>query len=232
VFVTNYDASFRKPGILSILAYVVSTVEDDTTMPFQRCLSVFAARPKTPFLSRNAFQEGFTLSELLISLSVLALISALCLPGIFVEVQEIKRKAVLKESLSMLSRLIVAESQKDEPAQNSQELFTNNGNIVECRWDLPVINPNGSGDDDNGCRLMTGAWVLDVNGHAQFDSVQLDWNGMEAPNELGKDRIAIAMNWGEEPYTDTTYLMGNDSVRSGEIKPSTDHRDWYNELLK
>ncbi len=185
----------------------------------------------------DGMEHGFTLSELIISMAVLGLISALCLPQVFNEVESIKKEAVLKESIALLNSIIVTESQKDEPAANSQELFTKNANITECRWDLDVINPN-DGTDTNGCRLLTGAWVLDVNGHEQFDSVQLDWNGMAPPNELGKDRLAVAFNWSEQDYDDPTWsnensgFMGSTQLRSGEIKPASMHRDWYERLLR
>jgi prepilin-type N-terminal cleavage/methylation domain-containing protein len=71
---------------------------------------------------RNAFfcyiNKGFTLSELLISLSVLGLISSLTLPQVFNSVNNSKRKAVFKETLNMLN--VMAQDASNNGGQASE----------------------------------------------------------------------------------------------------------------
>ncbi|XVJ51894.1 MAG: type II secretion system protein [Vampirovibrio sp.] len=53
--------------------------------------------------NKNLKKRGFTLAELLVSVGVLGLISALTLPQLYISQEKIKKKAAFKEAFNTLS---------------------------------------------------------------------------------------------------------------------------------
>jgi prepilin-type N-terminal cleavage/methylation domain-containing protein len=78
----------------------------------------------------QAFKLGFTLSELLVSLTVLGLIAGLTVPSIITSVEKSKRQALLKEGFQIISSIV-------------QAGYLNGDFASITSWD--VVNDKGTG---------------------------------------------------------------------------------------
>jgi prepilin-type N-terminal cleavage/methylation domain-containing protein len=180
---------------------------------------------------------GFTLAELLISLSVLGLISAITLPTIFQSVQTRKENAVFKETISSLQDVVKSAASNGAHPQSMYAMVEKNMNVVRCNTNLGVLNPDEA-QYQSGCILSSGAWIIRLEPWSQsFAEVVIDWNGNEPPNVMDKDRIRLAMNWGMEPITDywgvsVLSRTGVNELRPGEMRPWTWSKTRYDEIFK
>jgi prepilin-type N-terminal cleavage/methylation domain-containing protein len=183
--------------------------------------------------------KGFTLSELLISLSVLGLISALTLPAIFNSVDEQKKKAVFKETLTALAEASAEESNTDARSMGSIKFIESNMNSQSCSTNMSITNPTDP-RDVFGCILQNGAYVYHLDKVSDTnDNLVIDWNGNAPPNIHGQDRLIVWINWGAEPVTSTvdgnisTSLMGNPtSLNPGQILPRIEDATMFTDLYK
>jgi type II secretory pathway pseudopilin PulG len=163
--------------------------------------------------------SAFSLGELMVSLAVVGTLAAITTPVALHNMAEAHNRAVLKETIGMLSRLT---------AQASAEGKLVNGQVAQ--WYLARLNvkttcPNMAmstapapcalqhvysntwGTNGEGAVLANGAQVeiwktfLQISGdgsiHAQF---MIDANGAEGPNIEGKDMLLqLAGNIGQVP---------------------------------
>ena len=167
--------------------------------------------------------RAFTLSELLISLSVMGLISALTLPTVFNSVDEAKKKSVFKETFNAIQQLVTTESAFGGTTKRSLDLVREGLNVKECTNRLAVTSPSHS-RDRFGCVLQSGAHVMNLDRTGTGDSITLDWNGNAAPNRMGEDRISILVNWGTQsvntmPGSNILASTGRAELRAGEVLP-------------
>lgn len=186
-------------------------------------------------------ERGFTLSELLISLSVLGLIAALTLPAIFNSVNKAKRSAIIKETLNAIQTAALEESSTTAASSDSFGFFRKHLNVKECTNTLPMLNPWNS-EDYIGCVLHNGAWLKNLNNlDESLEVIHLDWNGDEGPNTFGEDRMLVTVNWGPAPRTEiwtgnsSASVHGTDhpEIKQGELIPWAGvHRTMYNDVYK
>jgi prepilin-type N-terminal cleavage/methylation domain-containing protein len=191
-----------------------------------------------PNITKAFFQTaGFTLSELLISLSVLGLISALTLPTVFNSVNTRKEKAIFRETISSLQEVVKDAAANGAQPQGIYTMVEKNMNVVRCNSNLGVLAPDEA-QYQSGCILQNGAWIIRLEPWVEdFAEVVIDWNGNEAPNTMNKDRIRMAMTWGIEPktgYWSDTVLnrVGVNELRQGEVRPWKWSKDRYNEIFE
>jgi prepilin-type N-terminal cleavage/methylation domain-containing protein len=186
--------------------------------------------------------HAFTLSELLISLSVLGLISALTLPSIFNSVNDAKKKAVFKESINAVSAAINQVAMNGEVYTNDLTLFKEKLNAKECSNNLTITAPFGV-NDKFGCVLHNGAYLTNLNNTTTryVSLVYLDWNGNDHPNLSGNDRTFFLVNWGSNTAVDMDIsgsvlsLSGftpKGSMAPGEIAPTVFNTAEYQSLFK
>lgn len=181
-------------------------------------------------------EAGFTLSELLISLSVLGLIAALTMPKIYTNVNTLKKKAVIKEVFSVLSNLATDESQQGGRWISSMDLFRERLNTAKCSTNMGWSHLP-AGDAQYGCELHNGAIINYLQQGGDFETFTLDWNGAAGPNQAGVDRIGLIMYWGVEPTTVTgggviLTLTGKNEIRPGEVLPITSSRSTYESTFR
>lgn len=151
-------------------------------------------------LKRSAF--GFTLAELLISLAILGVIATFTIPKVLNSQQSAERIAVFKETIAALNEAMymgLLEGAIDDDTIGSY--FQDHLNVVKicdsnaqtqgC-WD-PGSDPGGQATAP-GIVLHNGAVVAgldDWSNGSGADTIILDWNGLESPNEHGKDQIIL-----------------------------------------
>jgi prepilin-type N-terminal cleavage/methylation domain-containing protein len=183
----------------------------------------------------NTPDKAFTLSELLISLSVLGLIAALTLPSVFNSVNDRKKNALLKETITSLADATAAESADTAAPQNTLTFLQKELNVQNCSNTLTVTSPTDA-NDVNGCILQNGVYILHADlTNTTADSLLLDWNGNAAPNTLGNDRIVVWVNWASVPATtvggaSVPTNLGVAQLRPGEVLPRTADRTAFEAL--
>jgi prepilin-type N-terminal cleavage/methylation domain-containing protein len=171
-------------------------------------------------------RKGFTLSELLISLSVLGLISALTLPAVFNAVEQQKRKALLKETLHDIQVMIQAVAARGQGNINTIDLFPRELSVTECKADLGL--PGVVAPEIGGCIFLNGVYVYGMNGTTKIDGIGLDYNGIAPPNLTGRDRITVGINWGDVDSTGLSLGL----LRPGEMKPYSTSETAYAALYE
>jgi prepilin-type N-terminal cleavage/methylation domain-containing protein len=143
-------------------------------------VSVFSKMPKP--------LQGFTLSELLVSLAVLGVIAGIAVPAVWVSVKESQDRTLLCESIRIMNEatMAIANSPPALPAGSTT-------------WDLYDLYLN-SADDDRATTSFTlpGGTVLSsfneplVGGLSSgLTGIFVDANGSAPPNVIGKDRLVL-----------------------------------------
>jgi prepilin-type N-terminal cleavage/methylation domain-containing protein len=147
-------------------------------------------------------RKGFTLSELLVSLSVLGLIAALAIPSIITALEKNQKKARFKETYNSIANVIQAGVASGELTDtgnlayfgrnlNAQKVCTNSG--VEGCWagtDTPS-NTSTAG----GILLHSGVTITDIESDATGgDRYFIDINGIEAPNIRCEDQFPVVVS--------------------------------------
>jgi prepilin-type N-terminal cleavage/methylation domain-containing protein len=186
-------------------------------------------------VSNNVAYRGFTLTELLISLSVLGLVSAITLPKVFASVDETQKKAVFKETLNSLQQLFATEAAFGGTSQPSLALVQKGLNAKECSARLSVTRPSGR-NTRYGCVLQNGAYILDLNGTGTGETITIDWNGNAAPNTFGQDRMVVLASWSTQNVNtvagnNASSQTGRVEIRPGEVLPNLASRSLYNSLF-
>jgi type II secretory pathway pseudopilin PulG len=156
-------------------------------------------------------QYAFTLSELLVSFSVLGLISAMTLPMVFNATNELKRRAVFKETYALLGTLthevVLHDSdpsslqmlEKLKKKANVAKLCTGNVTSEGCWF---VGQPVDNESTEAGFILNNGASVYGLHTlgiSSGSDAVWIDVNGGDAPNALGQDMLKLHICYVDNP---------------------------------
>ncbi|MFM7389441.1 MAG: type II secretion system protein [Vampirovibrionales bacterium] len=176
---------------------------------------------------------GFTLSELLISLAVLGLISALTLPSIFNNFQLSQRKALFKETLQMISTATQADFMENG-TQNGWHTMLKNRTAWEISCESSAdtrCNLTGSlagrAGNEKGLKFPTGVVMKFENGGAnRIGFVDIDINGSLPPNTDGQDQLVLCSNISNTVigtpgvYSLTDWTQG---LRPGEVRPCENH---------
>jgi len=139
--------------------------------------------------------NAFTLSELLVSLSVLGLIAALTLPSIFNSVNSGRDKAVVKETINTLQVLLNQGQMEGMTRGSLGDYVLNNvsaarmcpvGSTGGCY--APIEPTQGAFDLQNNASVFG---IERVSTSATSDVFYLDVNGIGGPNTIGTDRIQM-----------------------------------------
>jgi prepilin-type N-terminal cleavage/methylation domain-containing protein len=168
--------------------------------------------------------RAFTLAELLVSIGVIGLIVSITLPNVHNAVSQQKRLNIFKEILSNLNELVLQGSNANVGEQDSIVYIPSRLNAVACSGAIGVTGITDPANDA-GCKLQNGALIYHLNGvNGTVESIMIDWNGNEAPNANGQDRLGVIVNWGIEPSTDflgvpMTTTIGLPELRPGEMRP-------------
>jgi prepilin-type N-terminal cleavage/methylation domain-containing protein len=151
----------------------------------------------------KSFLVGFSLSELLISVAVLGLISALTLPAVYNSVQKNQKKAVLKESVSVVQTAFLHCLNMGECSSGDYGKMYDNINATtlckesdgSCTFSYPIAGAPSESTNTNsvGYLLQTGAymWGFQTDSVHQSDAFVIDFNGEAAPNVVGEDVLYL-----------------------------------------
>jgi type II secretory pathway pseudopilin PulG len=153
---------------------------------------------------------------------VLGLIAALTLPTIFNSVNEQRKKAIFKEAIQSLSEATYKASMEGDTT-TGLAFFEKSLNCARVSSTLTISGALDAADS-MGCILPNGAIISNLNQALTQETFWIDWNGNEAPNARGQDRLGLGVNWGANPTTNLT-TQGIPTLRPGEIKPFT-HSHW------
>ena len=165
---------------------------------------------------KNYFTDkGFTLAEVLVTLSILGIIAALTIPSLVQNTQDNSYKTAYKKAFSVanqawmqamaedkiVTRTIWADSASNATNWNVFKSYFNvakdcsSNNNAECWSSLP-------GDEKligSGCPTSTASAFIDNSGMVWSRSCNvgcgfeffLDTNGFKGPNKFGKDRFIL-----------------------------------------
>jgi len=177
--------------------------------------------------------QGFTLSELLVSLSVFALIATLTLPTLFSSIKEPIMKAQKREAISTLQILYsTARSKGIRGAEMTAYVLDNITGKKVCRNNATVEgcftweNPDQGGVEFYNGVVICSLWRDSVHKH---ENIWIDINGTAGPNEHGKDRIHVVTCTQDGPPATYGCLPGNNVA--GKIYPGPAEIDHYNSIF-
>jgi prepilin-type N-terminal cleavage/methylation domain-containing protein len=169
--------------------------------------------------------EAFTLSELLISLSILGLISAITLPSIFNSVNEMQRISVFKETIQALtevSTMMAYEGDTFTDITPFLEKLNLRKGCYTTEADCMSTPSVGSFSDPRGGVMLNGSIFWDLEpvstGSEGFDNIAIDWNGHSGPNLEGQDILIVSrcVSTAASSYPCTSQ-MAADKVHAGSI---------------
>jgi prepilin-type N-terminal cleavage/methylation domain-containing protein len=184
------------------------------TMRFQPCNPI-----QTAPLWRA---KGFTLSELLVSVSVLGLIASLAIPSIIVSLERSHKKALFKETFNVLSNGIRSGTDLNTLLElNDMNFYRTNLNTQKTCTNAQTegcwtgSNAPGNVSSAGGITLQTGASITSFrNATTGVDRVFIDINGSNAPNTLCEDQFPVVVSLREGVAFEGVNL------RMGEVKYS------------
>jgi prepilin-type N-terminal cleavage/methylation domain-containing protein len=175
--------------------------------------------------------SAFTLSELLISLSVIGLISAIAVPSIFNALEDNSKKARFKETYSILNNVVKkgVESGEMNHAGDLDYLKKNLNASKFCTnaWDYgcwPVNNNYGDAvASDPGFVMTSGVYVFGIAGSGTpgNDLYWIDINGIKGPNARCKDQYPVMVN-----VTDAASYGGTTDLKEGQVVMATTEKSF------
>jgi len=148
--------------------------------------------------------NGFTLSELLISLAILGVIAAFTIPKILSSQNDAQRKAVFKETYATITTIIYNGLQQGELPRTSPNMYDfvsqkinavklcdthsfNQGcwpQSSDCTWAAAELA-------EPGMVLPSGAVIAGLRNGLDYEGFLVDWNGPAEPNTCGNDQISL-----------------------------------------
>ena len=145
-------------------------------------------------------KKAFTLAEVLITLGIIGVISAITIPSLLTKVRYVRDSAILKEDFSILKQMML--SANDDGAMG--EIVVGNNMDEMKKWFNTNYHYMVPEIDDNtkslAFTLNNGSYVcMDDFGDSRFGvipngqtiGILVDINGDKNPNQLGKDIFAF-----------------------------------------
>jgi prepilin-type N-terminal cleavage/methylation domain-containing protein len=166
-----------------------------------------------PDRGQSFLSKGFTLSEILIALAILAIILAVSIPTIAIKRQQDQRKAIFREGFVALYSILREGMITDEVQPgNVHTYFLSRANAVTtcygpssttgC-WDLAKQGPAPSNEHltqgfvlANGMQVVGITACCDYGGGIYMSDFIMDWNGAKPPNTIGDDWLWVRMCFG------------------------------------
>ena len=167
----------------------------------------------SPLTVPRSLLPSFTLSDVLITLGIIAVVAAITIPTLINGVQDIQYKSAYKKAFSAASQALALANQQyllvattgegDLNHANNFLAFKDQFNVAkEC-----LNNNNSQCWDSTGEKFYAGGgqWLPTVSSYAFIDSSGMAWsmyysgyfyafvdtNGFKKPNQWGKDRFAL-----------------------------------------
>jgi prepilin-type N-terminal cleavage/methylation domain-containing protein len=166
-----------------------------------------------------SLKRGFTLVELLISLTVLGLVAALTVPAVIESVARNRRSAVIRETINILQNAMT-ECVNDGSCNgtNINGMYKkinavkqcNSGDGTACRTESTLAV--GGAGQDAGFIFQNGAYVWGLNrtfaATTYAQPFVLDTNGLAKPNAVGRDIMWLVRCF--DPVGNGTNCIGLD----------------------
>jgi prepilin-type N-terminal cleavage/methylation domain-containing protein len=147
--------------------------------------------------------RGFTLSELLVALAVLGIISAFIIPKILGANQQAVIKANLKEAMASFNEVTFQGIQVGSIRSgynasyilnnlNATKLCSTQANSEGCY----TLTPEGAvstEQNEKGLQLASGAVIVGLSDTTGDESFWIDGNGSNGPNTIGIDVIYLSV---------------------------------------
>jgi len=140
--------------------------------------------------TNRQYSKGFTLSELLVSLSVLGLIAAFAVPKLVTSLNEAQRRDLFRTTIRTLT-------EASSKATNEPPTLTAPNNttwhVYENLLNSADDNFVALGDADNSFTLPGGVLLSRFIGRADDggEAILIDVNGAGAPNNIGEDQLMV-----------------------------------------
>jgi prepilin-type N-terminal cleavage/methylation domain-containing protein len=177
-------------------------------------------RPQPAPQRRRAL--GFSLSELMVSVAVVGVIATLTVPVVMNNVQEGKKKAVFKETISAIGQIVyegVSNGELEQGVDMEAYLVAKLNGVKTCTGAAGgacVQVVRAANYPTKGVQLSNGA-TIDFYDYLSTDKVAyIDWNGDVPPNRTSAantpvsisqlDTLFLYMNTTSQPITTTNYL--------------------------
>jgi prepilin-type N-terminal cleavage/methylation domain-containing protein len=178
-------------------------------------------------------RNGFTLSEILITLAILGVCLAIGIPLLAQQREKSVRNAAMKEVVLMLSEITregvvsgdltisnlknfyfsrINANQLCDSGMNGCWDVTSQGVVAyDEQLDPGLILPNGVRITgfDNCCNQLANQW---------HNGIAIDWNGTKGPNLMGEDQLHVQACFGPEDCTLLSYP--GYTVKVGTIGPN------------
>jgi type II secretory pathway pseudopilin PulG len=155
---------------------------------------------------QRAVTKAFTLAELLVLIVIIGVISALTIPNVWSNTEEVKRRALIQSTFNTFEEHFVRENFAEEHTLPTATRWANLRNVLQhdrvCGFggspQATCTSPGDTTTDGGGFRLQTGAWVYNLMDSASATSTAdvftVDVNGNGLPNKNCKDRFPYVVN--------------------------------------
>jgi type II secretory pathway pseudopilin PulG len=164
--------------------------------------------------------HAFTVLEMLMGVCILGLVSMVAAPSLYQTVIAPvttsratggDRNGVFRDTLGQLKSVLAGAASQGGQSQSSLFIIGQGLHGARCTQSLGTLNTDFPGDQ-TGCILNNGAWVFNLQeSQNTVQAMNIDWNGNEAPNQWGEDRMAILASWDAAPKS---LIWGNTMVIS------------------
>lgn len=181
---------------------------------------------------RPSIFHAFTLTELLISLAIIGLISAIATPTVFKAVESNNKKAKFKEAYSVLNHIVKKGVESGEMkhagdfAYIKQQLnaskVCDDAGTGGC-W--PVSNLYGDAvSTESGMVMTSGTYIFGIatTGTPEADLYWIDVNGLKGPNERCRDQFPVAA-----AVQDTPFYGGSSNLEEGKVVLATVEKSFW-----
>jgi prepilin-type N-terminal cleavage/methylation domain-containing protein len=184
---------------------------------------------------KNFKTNGFTLTELLVGMSILSLLAAFAIPKILTSVETTSNKALFKETLNTIANIaqngVLTGELTPDDAGEAYMVKTLNARKVCLTGACTDTWLSGTADETlaTGAILQNGVELSFIHKAADVQIAYVDLNGSGLPNTVGKDKFYVCYN-----ATQATTNGACGSIKAGMIAPHTgfaDNLTGYNSLL-
>jgi prepilin-type N-terminal cleavage/methylation domain-containing protein len=173
--------------------------------------------------SKHVNKKGFTLSELLVSLTVIGLIAGLAIPNLVINMNRNKERTLLRAAIRTINEATTK-------VFNELPVLASPNNTTWHAYDTVLNSADdsfvASGSTANSFILPGGVVVSGFNlTYSQgVESILLDVNGTIVPNAIGKDRVMLTACFnptGVCPAT-TNLTVEDAKQEAGTVGPTPD----------